>query len=76
MDRGVSGAVKDIPDDLLEDSRLKMGRHHAGVAGLAKKACTTKFPWLQSEHMPWQEVLETLGNCRNSSRILYCGEER
>jgi hypothetical protein len=33
------------------------------------------FHRLQSEHMPWQEGPETLGNCRVFGRILYCGEK-
>jgi hypothetical protein len=34
------------------------------------------FHRLQSEHMPWQEVVITLGNCRVFGRILYWGEKR
>jgi hypothetical protein len=46
MDRGVSGAIKDIPDDLLEDSRLKMGRHHCGNRGIGKEALKDQPPLL------------------------------
>src|SRR5262249_6375988 len=35
----------------------------------------SKCSRLKSKHMPWQEVLQTLGNCHIFGRIMYCGEK-
>src|SRR5260370_23392219 len=53
-------------------------RQHANVlreTGPSTCRVLASFCSSKLKRMPWQEVLQTLGNCPISSRTMYCGEK-